>query len=92
MKGVLRVGLLALAVNFPLGALAQQQNVIVFVPDGLRPSAVTPQTAPTFARIRSRGIDFRNSHSTASERLRPVSMDRPRWRPSRRPTTTWRRS
>jgi arylsulfatase A-like enzyme len=38
-------------------------NLILFVPDGLRSRIVTPQTAPTMAEIRDKGINFKNSHS-----------------------------
>src|ERR1700749_3617128 len=38
-------------------------NVILFVPDGLRGRIVTPQTAPTMAGIRDKGVNFKNSHS-----------------------------
>jgi len=47
-------------------ALAQTQrphNVILFIPDGLRPGSVDPKIAPTFARIRDQGVRFVNSHS-----------------------------
>jgi alkaline phosphatase len=40
-----------------------QQNVILFVADGLRAAAVTAERAPTFARIRDTGVNFSNSHS-----------------------------
>jgi arylsulfatase A-like enzyme len=40
-----------------------QQNVILFVADGLRAAAVTPERAPAFARVRDTGINFSNSHS-----------------------------
>jgi hypothetical protein len=52
---------MTIAVLVPLQADAQ--NLIVFVPDGLRAAAVTPETAPGFARIRTQGVDFRNTHS-----------------------------
>src|SRR5262249_62106256 len=39
------------------------RNVVLFIPDGLRPGAVTPETAPTFARIRDQGVNFANSHA-----------------------------
>src|SRR6266567_3323615 len=48
------------------GALARAQsphNMILFIPDGLRPESVTPATAPTFARVRDQGVRFANSHS-----------------------------
>src|SRR5215469_4816218 len=38
-------------------------NVILFVPDGLRALAVTPQTAPTMAAVRDQGVNFANPHS-----------------------------
>jgi type I phosphodiesterase/nucleotide pyrophosphatase len=39
------------------------RNVIVFIPDGLRSTAVDGELAPTFAAIRRDGVDFPNSHS-----------------------------
>src|SRR5262245_47114475 len=47
-------------------ALSQQRpphNVILFIPDGLRPDAVNNETAPTFTRLRDQGVYFVNSHS-----------------------------
>lgn len=38
-------------------------NVILFVADGLRAAAVTPERAPTFAKLRDTGVQFTNSHS-----------------------------
>ncbi|HSP50560.1 MAG TPA: alkaline phosphatase family protein [Pseudolabrys sp.] len=38
-------------------------NVILFVPDGLRAFKVTPETAPTMAAIRDKGVNFKNPHS-----------------------------
>jgi hypothetical protein len=38
-------------------------NVILFVPDGLRALKVTPETAPTRAAIRDKGVNFKNPHS-----------------------------
>lgn len=40
-----------------------QQNVIVFVADGLRAASVTPERAPAFARIRDTGVNFSNSRA-----------------------------
>jgi arylsulfatase A-like enzyme len=60
-----RLALLALL----LAAAAQpslaagQRNVLIFVADGLRYASVTPQTAPTMAKIRREGVDFANSHA-----------------------------
>src|SRR6202000_2902912 len=38
-------------------------NIILFIPDGLRSLKVTPDTAPTMAMIRDKGVNFKNSHS-----------------------------
>src|SRR3954447_16728586 len=38
-------------------------NVILFVPDGLRALSVTPESAPTMASVRDKGVHFKNSHS-----------------------------
>ncbi|MDE2110728.1 MAG: alkaline phosphatase family protein [Alphaproteobacteria bacterium] len=40
-----------------------KRNVVIFVADGLRYSSVTPETAPTMAKIRRDGVDFSNSHA-----------------------------
>ena len=40
-----------------------QQNVILFVADGLRAAAVTPERTPAFARLRDAGVNFSNSHA-----------------------------
>jgi arylsulfatase A-like enzyme len=40
-----------------------QRNVVIFVADGLRYDSVTPETAPTLAKIRREGVDFANSHA-----------------------------
>src|SRR6202142_3197113 len=39
------------------------RNLILFVPDGLRTLMVTPETAPTMAAIRDKGVNFANPHS-----------------------------
>jgi len=57
-----RAGALFAVLASPLPAIAQQ-NVIVFVADGLRAAAVSPERAPTMARIRDTGVNFANSHS-----------------------------
>ena len=41
----------------------QPHSVILFVPDGLRALSVTPDSAPTMAVIRDKGVRFNNSHS-----------------------------
>jgi len=40
-----------------------KRNVVIFVADGLRYSSVTPETAPTMAKLRREGVDFSNSHA-----------------------------
>jgi hypothetical protein len=49
----------------PLGPAAAQtpHNLILFVPDGLRAMSVTPESAPTMAAIRDKGVNFANPHS-----------------------------
>jgi len=44
-------------------AAAAPHNVVIFVADGLRSHAVTPQSAPALASLRAEGVDFANSHS-----------------------------
>ena len=44
-------------------AAQSQRNLILFVPDGLRPNSVTPQTAPTLAAVRDKGVNFANPHA-----------------------------
>src|SRR5262245_2377965 len=62
MMPLFRASLLLAALTS--SALAQQpQNVILFVADGLRATAVSPERAPTFARVRDTGVNFANSHS-----------------------------
>jgi len=53
---------LALLIALPAEA-AGTRNVVIFVADGLRYSSVTPETAPTMAKLRREGVDFANSHS-----------------------------
>jgi hypothetical protein len=47
----------------PVLARAAPHNLILFVPDGLRSQIVDRSTAPTLARLRDDGVDFKNSHS-----------------------------
>ena len=53
----------ACAALFSVSVSAQQQNIVLFVADGMRAAAVSPELTPTMARVRAEGIDFRNSHS-----------------------------
>jgi arylsulfatase A-like enzyme len=60
---ILFVVLMTLLGVSPALAEPPRHNVILFVPDGLRAGIVTPETAPTFAEIRDKGVNFENSHS-----------------------------
>ena len=53
----------ALLAGTTAGAAEQPHNVVLFVPDGLRAAMVTPETAPTMAMVRDKGVNLRNSHS-----------------------------
>ena len=63
MHLLLRAVSAACAALFSVSASAQQQNIVLFVADGMRAAAVSPELTPTMARVRAEGIDFRNSHS-----------------------------
>ena len=41
----------------------ERPQIVVVVVDGLRPDAITPEDAPTLARLRAKGVEFTNSHS-----------------------------
>jgi arylsulfatase A-like enzyme len=56
-------GALLAALLFGAPAPATARNVIIFVADGLRSHAVTPETAPALAALRAEGVDFANSHA-----------------------------
>ena len=56
----------AFLVATPATAQEQQQqkrNIVVFVADGLRYGSVTPESTPNLWRLKTEGVDFRNSHS-----------------------------
>lgn len=40
-----------------------KHNVIIFVADGLRRGSVTAEDMPTFYKLRTSGVDFKNSHA-----------------------------
>ena len=60
---LLSAGLTLMSTGMALAQNATPHNLILFVPDGLRGRIVTPQTAPTMADIRDKGVNFKNSHS-----------------------------
>ncbi len=53
----------ALSLSFGPALAQSNRNLILFVPDGLRSLKVTPETAPTMAAIRDKGVNFANPHS-----------------------------
>ena len=55
--------LLAFAGMASPAVAATPHNLILFVPDGLRAAIVDASTAPTMARLREQGVDFKNSHA-----------------------------
>ena len=57
------VAFAVLAGTLPALADEPRHNIILFVPDGLRAGIVTTDTAPAFAEIRDKGVNFANSHS-----------------------------
>ena len=63
-RGLVRVSiLLASAAGATPAAAETPHNLILFVPDGLRSQIVDTISAPTMARLRQEGVDFKNSHS-----------------------------
>ena len=60
---LLSAGLTMLSTGLASAQDSMPHNLILFVPDGLRGRIVTPQTAPTMADVRDKGVNFRNSHS-----------------------------
>src|SRR5689334_5579552 len=56
--GVIVFGLLGTA-----SAAERRNNLILFVPDGLRALSVDAETAPTLTALRDAGVWFKNSHS-----------------------------
>ena len=62
-KTLVPVAFAAIALQGSIAAAQSQRNLILFVPDGLRALSVTPETAPTMAAVRDKGVNFANSHS-----------------------------
>jgi hypothetical protein len=59
----LSAGLILLSTGLASAQNATPHNLILFVPDGLRALKVTPETAPSMAEIRDKGVNFKNPHS-----------------------------
>src|SRR5437016_6922601 len=55
--------LIAATVNTAAAQTKRPHSVILFVPDGLRALSVTPESAPTMAAVRDKGVNFKNPHS-----------------------------
>jgi hypothetical protein len=62
-RAMLSAGLILLSTGAGFSQNSRPHNIILFVPDGLRGRIVSPQTAPAMARVRDRGVNFKNSHS-----------------------------
>jgi hypothetical protein len=60
---LMSAGLIFLSNGMASAQNALPHNLILFVPDGLRGRIVTPQTAPSMAEVRDKGVNFKNSHS-----------------------------
>ena len=60
---MLSAGMLLLSANAAMSQNNRPHNIVLFVPDGLRGSIVSPETAPAMADVRDRGVNFKNSHS-----------------------------
>src|SRR3982074_2429360 len=61
--GLVSAGLITLLAGAASAQNDKPRNLILFVPDGLRGRIVTPQTAPAMAKVRDKGVNFKNSHS-----------------------------
>lgn len=51
------------AMALQTAAAGQPNNIVLFVPDGLRALIASPDTAPTMSAIRDKGVNFKNPHS-----------------------------
>ncbi len=60
---LLSAGLTLLSTGMASAQNNTPHNLILFIPDGLRALKVTPDTAPTMAEVRDKGVNFKNSHS-----------------------------
>src|SRR5215472_10815828 len=62
-KALISAACAVIVLQFTPSETQNQRNLILFVPDGLRALSVTPETAPTMAAIRDKGVNFANPHS-----------------------------
>jgi len=63
MKKVYVAFFLILITSVPACAESLRHNLIFFIADGLRPTMITPENAPTLARLMAHGVRFSNTHS-----------------------------
>lgn len=63
IKTVLALACMMLSAAADAAERPRPNNVILFVPSGLRALAVTPETAPAMAALRDKGVHFKNPHS-----------------------------
>lgn len=62
-KVIIFVYVLCLSVPYNGVAANRPNNVILFIPDGLRALMVNEETAPAMASLRDQGVHFKNPHS-----------------------------
>ena len=62
-KALYAVALAVFGLQLTAASAEPPHNLILFVPDGLRALKVSPETAPTMAAIRDKGVNFKNPHS-----------------------------
>src|SRR5882762_4377335 len=60
---LLSAGLITLLAGAASAQNDKPRNLILFIPDGLRALKVTPETAPVMAKVRDKGVNFKNPHS-----------------------------
>jgi type I phosphodiesterase/nucleotide pyrophosphatase len=60
---LLSAGLTLLSAGMASAQNGTPRNLILFIPDGLRALKVTPETAPSMAEVRDKGVNFKNPHS-----------------------------
>jgi arylsulfatase A-like enzyme len=64
LTAALALCLLTLDAGFAQAPQAKPpNNIILFVPDGMRASKISPSLTPAMAAVRDQGVNFKNSHS-----------------------------
>src|SRR5262245_20283658 len=62
-KALISMTIAAVFLQIASASAQNQRNLILFVPDGLRPLSVTPATTPAIAAVRDKGVNFANPHA-----------------------------